>query len=352
MNIRDLIKRNTPVLVIGGITVLIFLFIIATAQRGSNSSTKLIETQEGDLLAPHSYVQGPVSAKVTLVEFTDYGCPACQSFHPYATAVFKKYSDKIRYGIRHFPLPQHKNADKAAVAAQVAGEQGRFWEYSELLFENQGKFDNKDLVSYADVLGLDVTRFSQDIKNKAFEDLIDQDVKYAKQLGVNATPTFFVNGKQLKLDRFEDLEAAVERALREAGVNLTGPSDEEIAQMQEQEEVISTEIYKTVDDRFGILEIEFTAESEFKPDKTLATAGQLVRWSNKSDKDITFVQLMPRFQELEQPFVIKTGESFEFRLRLREFGMWTYTYEGYDGSYSIDINKLPDDIAQMLPNYN
>jgi len=78
-------------------------------------------------------------------------------------------------------------------------------------------------------------------------------------------------------------------------------------------------------------------------------AGQLVKWTNNSEEDITFVQLSNRFPELEEPFVIKAGETFEFRLRLRETGLWTYRFEGDTSRASILIKDLPESIKSLLP---
>ena len=107
-------------------------------------------------------------------------------------------------------------------------------------------------------------------------------------------------------------------------------------------------IYDIIDQRYGVKEIEFV-DGDFKPRNTSAHAGQLVRWTNNSDQDITFVQIMQRFEALKEPFVIKAGESFEFRLELRQQGIWTYKDEGNLSRASITIGPLTPDLEEMLP---
>lgn len=349
MDIKEIAQRNMPVLVIGGITVLIFLFIIGVAQRNPNNATNLIEVDEQELIAPHTYVQGPAGAKVTLVEFTDFGCPACKSFHPFVKEALEKYEGHIKYGLRHFPLPQHKNADKAAAAAQAAGEQGKFWEYDDALFEFQPAFEDEDLMTYADLVNLDLDKFKTDYENSAFHDIVAQDVRFGRQIGVNSTPTFFLNGKQLKLSNFSDLDDAISRALIEAGVDINAPTEEELREEAQKTEEFKTNIFQAIDDKYGTLEIEYTEEDGFLPDNAQANPGQLVRWTNTSEEDITFIQLMNKYSELEEPFVIEAGESFEYRLELREHGLWTYQFEGDIGRSSLTVNKLPPEIEALLP---
>ena len=351
MNIKELFQRNTPVFLIGGLTILIFIFIIFTASaRPPTTAPELIELDQEELIAPHTYTRGDFNAPVTLVEFTDFGCPACQAYHPIVEEIVDEYPDVVRHAVRHFPLPQHKDADKAAAAAHAAGEQGVFFEYSDLLFANQNAFGDDDLKRYADILGMDLEKFQADLKDKAYEDIVDEDVRYGRGIGINSTPTFLLNGKQLRLRNFNDLKVQVENALEEAGINLD-PTAETDALLEEASESAEKEtaadIHSKVDERFGTLEIAFT-EGGFSPENTQGYAGQLVRWTNSTENDITFVQLNDLFEDLADPFIIKAGETFEYRLELRESGLWTYQNEGDTGRASIFVNRLPDDLANLL----
>lgn len=356
--IRELLKRNMPVFVIGGITVVIFLGIILLSQKKPPSEpANLIEVSQDDLISPHTYVKGPSDAPVTLVEFTDYGCPACKAFQPQVKSLLNDYPSLVRLAIREFPLPIHENSFQAAVAAQAAGEQGKFWEYGDLLFENQGKFTDEDLAGYADFLGLNVDKFKQDYKNKNFQDLVSQDVSFGNKIGINATPTFFLNGKQLDLKSVADLRTQVEEALKDSGVDLSSPQSDQGSQPSSSAGTMQTDgtedsayaqVQSVVDDHYGKLNISFTKDG-FTPRNAQVYAGQKVVWTNTTDSDITFVQLMPKFDSLAKPFTIKAGETFEFRIPLREEGLYTYKQEGSDTRASIFINKLPKSLQDLLP---
>src|SRR3989304_5528113 len=125
------IKRNMPVLVIGGLTILVFLGIIILGQNKPPISPVLTEVSDEQLYAPHSYFLGNEDAATIWVEFSDFQCPACAAFHPVVKSLAEKYPQDLKIIYRQFPLPQHKNAQKAAEAAQISGEQGKFWEYGE-----------------------------------------------------------------------------------------------------------------------------------------------------------------------------------------------------------------------------
>lgn len=354
--IKNLLKRNMPVFIIGGVTVLIFLLIILLSQKNPPADqANLIEVSQDDLISPHTYVKGPSDAPVTLVEFTDFGCPACKAYQPVVHSILNDYPNLVRLAIRHFPLPIHKNSFQAAVAAQAAGEQDKFWEYGDLLFENQGSFTDDDLVKYADFLGMDVNKFKADYKNKTIEDIVNQDVSFGNKIGINATPTYFLNGKQLKLTSVTDLRTQVEQALKDSGIDLSTTQDNQTGNQVSTDQTSDTQqdsayaqVQSLIDDHYGTLKIDFT-DNGFTPRNTQVYAGQKVVWTNTTDNDITFVQLMPKFDSLSKPFVIAAGDAFEFRIPYREEGLYTYKQEGSDTRASIMINKLPQALMDLLP---
>jgi|GEM_PF-980548 len=348
MQISALIKRNMPVFLIGTLTIVVFLFIILTSQLRPPTTPALIQTDQQDLVAEYTNIRGATEAKITVVEFTDFACPACRAYHPVMKEISDTYPQQIRWAVRHFPLPMHKNADQAARASQAAGKQGKFWEFAEILYENPEEFEEGDFVRYADVLGMDLEQFRQDYNDEGIIQQVLQDVAYAQQLGINATPTFLLNGRQLDLTGPQDLRFQIEQLLTENNVSV-----EEIKQQNQGRQVQETlqaytEVFDEVDKRFGIKEIDFV-DGNFKPRNAQAYAGQLIKWINRSAEDITFVQIKEDYEELKQPFVIKAGESFEFRLRVRDVGIWTYRNGDNPARASIMINKLPDDLAQLLP---
>lgn len=145
---------------------------------------------------------GPATAPVTLVEFGDYECPACAAAFPILKPILDSYGLKLNFVFRHFPLPMHNSAPLAAEAAEAAGSQGKYWQMHELLYTRQQEWAEKPnafdvMVGYAQQLGLNVDQFRQDVQSNKFADKISGDMKDGQTLGINATPTFYVNGKQI-----------------------------------------------------------------------------------------------------------------------------------------------------------
>lgn len=153
--------------------------------------------KSNDLLSEGSYATGSATPKVTVVEFSDFECPACILAEPQVNAMLDKYFDKVRFVYRHFPLPQHSLAQKAAEAAEAAGAQGKFWEYRKLLFGADGKLAISDLERMASSSGLDMGRFKSELSSGKYADRVALDVAAGNKFGVTATPTFFVNGKKV-----------------------------------------------------------------------------------------------------------------------------------------------------------
>ena len=156
--------------------------------------------------------RGPANAPVTIVEFTDFQCPACGAMHPVIEEVLKSYGDKVRFVVRDFPLERHENARKAAEAANAAHAQGKFFEYIALLFKRQQALDVPSLKKYASELGLDRARFDAALDRGVYQAEVKRDIQDAEMYGVGVTPTIFVNGVQLKTLSAEGLRAAIDRA--------------------------------------------------------------------------------------------------------------------------------------------
>ncbi len=146
-------------------------------------------------VSERDHVIGPVTAAVTLLEYGDYECPFCGAAHPIVKQVREIVGDDLRFAYRHFPLTQiHTHAYQAAEAAEAAGAQGRFWQMHDTLFENQDRLGLRDLISYADALGVDLDRFVTDMRNGTYAGRLREDFMSGIRSGVNGTPTFFVNG--------------------------------------------------------------------------------------------------------------------------------------------------------------
>ena len=164
--------------------------------------------------------RGDVNARATLVEFTDFECPACAAMQPVLEEVLKSYGNRVRFVVRNYPLARHPHARKAAEAAEAAHAQGRFFEYTSLLFKRQTALDVASLKKYASELGLDRTRFDAELDGDKYAAAVKHDMDDALTYGVEATPTIFVNGVMLKTLTAEGLVNAIERAL--AGPAQTG----------------------------------------------------------------------------------------------------------------------------------
>lgn len=188
-------------LLIGGV----FLFQRQGEQvKGETTAVTQVErlAREDDYKIGTASAEATGSARVQVVEFADFQCPACGAAHPPIKQMLETYANDVTFVFRHFPLrTTHKNAQVAALAAEAAGAQGKFWEMHDTLFERQKEWeDSNDPVSkfadYAAELGLDVTAFRQAVEIEQFAGRIDEDVQDGLVLGVNSTPTFFVNGQK------------------------------------------------------------------------------------------------------------------------------------------------------------
>ena len=134
---------------------------------------------------------------------------------PIVNEIISKYSAKgLRFVYRHFPLPQHKYAIKAAATAEAAGKQGKFWEMGDLLFDRQSELSDDLFPKLATELKLDVDQFSKDQISQETNKRIGDDTAAGNQVGINATPTFFLNGVKVNLKSFGELEVAVADSLK------------------------------------------------------------------------------------------------------------------------------------------
>jgi protein-disulfide isomerase len=158
-------------------------------------------------------VRGEASAPVTIVEFTDFQCPACAAMHPILEDALKSYGNKVRFVVRDFPLMMHANARKAAEAANAAHAQGKFFEYAALLFKRQNALDVPSLKKYATELGLDRKLFDAALDSGKFAAEVRHDIDDGEIYGVESTPGIFVNGVRLETLNAEALRVAIDKAL-------------------------------------------------------------------------------------------------------------------------------------------
>jgi protein-disulfide isomerase len=138
--------------------------------------------------------RGPQDAKVTIIEFDDFQCPFCNKVQPTIIKVLEKYPNDVRLVFKQHPLPFHKDAQLAAEASLAAGEQGKFWEMHDMLFENQKKLKEDNLLEYAQELGLDTEQFKASLADHKYKPQVDREAQQAVQIGATGTPAFFING--------------------------------------------------------------------------------------------------------------------------------------------------------------
>lgn len=189
------------------------LVTFVNGSTGSNST----EVPER-LVRDDSHTAG--TGKVQIVEFGDYQCPACAQAHPTTKKLMEEYEGKISFVFRNFPLIQiHPNAMLAAQAAEAAAAQEKFWEMHDKLYENQQAWSaladpTSTFVKYAAELGLDEDKFKNDLTNNVYKERIEQDQSDGYAVGVNGTPTFFINGKVQRQFDYDSLKSAIEAELR------------------------------------------------------------------------------------------------------------------------------------------
>jgi len=158
---------------------------------------------------------GPEKAPITILEFSDFQCPYCKTAVQTLKRISEKYGDRVRLVYRHFPLPDiHPRAMEAALAGSCAAEQGKFWPYHDVLFNNQQKLEKADLIRYGGEVGLSVGQFEKCMASPKAAAVVSDDIAEARALGLSTTPTFFINGRVLLgAQPYENFEKLIEREL-------------------------------------------------------------------------------------------------------------------------------------------
>ncbi len=163
-----------------------------------------------------AFAKGPKDAPVTIVEFSDFHCPFCRSIVATVKEVMKQYDGRVKWVYRDFPIARlHPQAPKAAEAARCAGEQGKFWEYHDLLFESQTQRTTADFKRFGEHLKLSPKSFAQCLDSAKHQAAVEADIQDAARLGVTGTPTFFINGRILVgAQPLENFRKIIEAELR------------------------------------------------------------------------------------------------------------------------------------------
>jgi protein-disulfide isomerase len=219
-------KRFLPFVIVG---------IVAIATLGSGAmlyhskrqslalaaipATKALALTSG---AESPHIRGNPDAQVTLEEFGDFQCPPCGQFAGFAEELLKEYDSRVRIVFRNFPLSAHEHAREAAIAAEAAGIQGKFWEMHDTLYREQANWSKapnaRELFeSYAGTIGLDLDQFKKDVDGEKAKERVDSDQARGESLGIKLTPSLFINNQPLepKDKNPEGVRAAINSALEQ-----------------------------------------------------------------------------------------------------------------------------------------
>jgi len=203
--------RRLQVWLAGGFVLVVVVITVVAAAISSNANavadahSNFKATQTAAITA-YDWARGKRDAKVTVIEYGDFQCPACAQYEPIVQQVEKEYGDRVLFVFRNFPLTQaHPNAMLGAQAAEAAGAQGKYWQMHDLLYVKQSEWSlvsassaRTDIEGYAQSLGLDMTKFKNDIDSGAVKNKIQNDMTWGTQARVDHTPTFFLNLMQIK----------------------------------------------------------------------------------------------------------------------------------------------------------
>ncbi|MET0162432.1 MAG: thioredoxin domain-containing protein [Microbacteriaceae bacterium] len=217
-------QRSTKInlAIIGALAVagIITAGALVTGAPGPSPSSAGSTASPPALVPQGSHVlDDPEGATVTVVEFLDFECEVCGAVYPYVEQIREDYAGEIRYVPRYFPIPAHQNSMHAALAVEAAAQQGRYQAMYERMFETQAEWGERQeseaprFRGYAEELGLDLAAYDAVVADPATEMRIRADFDAGLALGVQGTPTFFVDGEQVRLETIDDLTAAIDAAL-------------------------------------------------------------------------------------------------------------------------------------------
>jgi protein-disulfide isomerase len=174
-----------------------------------------LASQPVELKLAGAPVRGPESARVTIVEFSDFQCPFCRSGAAALTEISKEFPNDVRLVFKQFPLEFHSQAAIAAEASLAALAQGKFWEMHDRIFANPRALSESNLIAWAKELGMDVGRFTSDLTSHKYQNAVQAEEREGLDAGVQGTPTVFLNGRLYRGNvSVEELKPAVEAALR------------------------------------------------------------------------------------------------------------------------------------------
>jgi len=211
--IRAMAFWGISTLVLGGMV----FGMVKIASRNSQDNKQPLSLTSS--VIESDWIKGNKEAKIVITEYSDFQCPACASYYGVVKQIHKDFGDNLAIVYRHFPLRQiHANAEIAALSAEAAGKQGKFWEMHDMIFENQKKWEGEKnageiFIKYGEDLGLNIEKFKQDLDSKEVKDKVEADYQSGIKAGVNHTPTFFLNGAEIQNPRsYEEFKNIINEA--------------------------------------------------------------------------------------------------------------------------------------------
>lgn len=191
------------VLVLGGLVIYSRISNPSIDVSNLNTNSVIAASAQNGQIADHVF--GKADSKVVFIEYGDFQCPSCSGAYAQVKAATDQYQDKVAFIFRNFPLTTiHPNARVASAAAEAAGLQGKYWEMHDLLYQSQSAWEKltgnqrtAEFVGYAGQISLDEAKFKTDLASSLVNKKISFDQAIGKKIGVDATPTFYLNGTQL-----------------------------------------------------------------------------------------------------------------------------------------------------------
>lgn len=220
---RSARRRRGQIIAIAGVLLIVAVVgsAIVSLQRSAPSALPPVSDDSVELIRDDTlYLSRAEAPEATVVEFIDFECSACAVAHPETERLREAYGDRVDFALRHLPLPQHGNAISSALAVQAAVQQGAMVAMIDLLFERQAEWrdaapdsQSDRFRGYAEELGLDLVAYDRSVADPATLERISRDAADAAGLGVRGTPTFFLDGEQVALSSFAELETLIVAAL-------------------------------------------------------------------------------------------------------------------------------------------
>ena len=212
MNTKRIVFWSCFVVVLG----LIVWGLAVALNKPATSATSGISAPAPVSATDHTI--GTSTAPVTLIEYGDFQCPACEAYYPIVEQLLTEASSTVYYVFRNFPLPQHPNAIPAAIAAEAAGKQGKYWDMFNMIYPNHADWTeladpSSVFAGYAAKIGLDMAKYAADLKDPAVAAKVQSDLAEGQNIGVDYTPSFFINGKIITNPQsYADFKALIQTA--------------------------------------------------------------------------------------------------------------------------------------------